>query len=96
MVSARRDLGPEYDAALAESFVERVESRLEQRVAEATTRRLKRSRAGQNKQLVLAITSVVMGVPISAFSAGFADLPGLLVSWAGIVGVNLAHAWKRS
>ncbi|MDP9433223.1 MAG: hypothetical protein M3P91_11055 [Actinomycetota bacterium] len=35
------------------------------------------------------------GVPLSALTGGVADLPGLLVAWTGIVGVNVAAAWGR-
>ncbi len=36
--------------------------------------------------------SLGVGIPISAISAGIADLPGLIVAWAGIASVNVANA----
>ncbi|MFD3452974.1 hypothetical protein ACFWVC_12430 [Streptomyces sp. NPDC058691] len=36
--------------------------------------------------------SLIMAIPLSAIGAGQADLPGLLVAWAGIVGVNVAQS----
>jgi hypothetical protein len=96
LVAARREIGQEYDAALAESFLERVESGLEARVAALTAQQAARDDAGGKRQLVLGVVSLGVGVPISAISAGTADVPGLLVAWAGIVGVNVAHALRRS
>ncbi|MBB4894808.1 putative membrane protein [Streptomyces olivoverticillatus] len=39
-----------------------------------------------------AAVSLVLAVPLSAIGAVNAHLPGLLVTWAGIVGVNVAQA----
>lgn len=39
-----------------------------------------------------AAVSLVLAVPLSAIGAVNAHLPGLLVTWAGIVGVNVVHA----
>jgi putative effector of murein hydrolase len=44
------------------------------------------------RQLALGIVSTVMAVPISITLGVNDNLGALLVSWAGIVGVNVAHA----
>lgn len=45
----------------------------------------------------LAITSLAIGIPLSAIAADTTGLPGLIVTWIGIVGVNGVVAWgKRS
>ena len=95
VLETRRELGASYDAALVDSFAERIERAVEKRTAEvATSRDLRRRHAdgaGQ-RQLALGIVSLVAAVPIS-IPLGLTDhLPALLVSWAGIVGVNLAHS----
>jgi hypothetical protein len=41
---------------------------------------------------LLAVASLVLAVPLSAIAAVNTGLPGLLVCWAGIVGVNAAQA----
>lgn len=47
--------------------------------------------------LALAITSLAIGIPLSAIAADTTGLPGLIVTWIGIVGVNGVVAWgKRS
>ncbi len=39
-----------------------------------------------------AIVSLVLAIPLSAIGGGIAHLPGLLVAWGGIVGVNAFQA----
>lgn len=95
LVAARREKGQEYDLALAESFLERVDARLQARVTTLTEAQSTAGEAGEKRQLVLGVVSLGAGIPISAVSAGIADLPGLVVAWVGIVGINLAHAVRR-
>ena len=45
--------------------------------------------------LALAITSLGIGIPLSAIAGGTAGLAGLVVAWIGIVGVNVAFAWSQ-
>ena len=92
-IAARAELGREYEPALVESFVERLESTLAARVAAEVKRH--ESPPGTGYQLALGIVSLCTGIPITAIAADYAHLPGLLVAWAGIVGVNLAHALGR-
>lgn len=106
---ARRELGDEYESALVESFLEKVEQRLDG----AVDRRVRRQLAEQ--QMVVArgarspqgtdswgerfgfgIVSLVLAVPLSAIGGGIAHLPGLLVAWIGIVGVNVVQAARVS
>ncbi|MFD4711699.1 hypothetical protein ACFWN5_18755 [Streptomyces sp. NPDC058430] len=103
---ARRELGEEYESALVDSFLDKVEQRLDG----AVDRRVRRQLAEQ--QMVVArgsrsprgdsdswgerfgfgIVSLVLAVPLSAIAVVNADLPGLLIAWTGIVGVNALHA----
>lgn len=95
LMAARRELGPDYDAALVDSFAERVERAVAERVDEQVALRREaqseRARTG-SRQLTLGIVSLGCGIPITAIAASIADLPGLAVAWVGIVGVNAAHA----
>ena len=45
--------------------------------------------------LALAITSLGVGIPLTAIATSQAGFGGLLVAWAGIVGVNAVYAWSR-
>ncbi|MFB6677640.1 hypothetical protein ACFVDQ_11735 [Streptomyces sp. NPDC057684] len=105
---ARRELGEEYESALVDSFLDKVEQRLDG----AVDRRVRRQLAEQ--QMVVArgarsprgdsdswgerfgfgIVSLVLAIPLSAIAVVNADLPGLLIAWTGIVGVNALHAMR--
>ncbi|MFC9587243.1 hypothetical protein ACFVJ8_31055 [Streptomyces yangpuensis] len=98
-LKARRELGPEYEAALVESFVEKVDTQVRRRLAEE---RLAAARgegpcAGPadgnfGERFGFAIITLVLAVPLSAIAAAQAGFKGLVVAWAGIVGVNFIHA----
>ena len=49
-------------------------------------------REGHTRRFGLAMVSLVLAVPLSAIAGAYSGLPGLLISWAGIVGVNIAHS----
>lgn len=100
-LAARRELGPEYDdqvaAGLADRIDELVAIRLADQRGEVSERRADREdeRSSRTQRFVLGIISLGAGIPVTAISATNTE-PGLLgvaVSWAGIVGVNLAAAW---
>ncbi len=59
-----------------------------------------RFRAGhhdnRNRRFGLAGISLVLAIPLSAVGVVNAHLPGLLITWAGIVGVNVAHSLDSS
>jgi uncharacterized membrane protein len=102
---ARSELGSEYEPALVESFLEKVEQRLDTTL----DRRVRRHLAEQRVDLVrgarpshplsgfaerygFAIVSLVLAVPLSAIGAETAHTSGLVVAWLGIVAVNVVHA----
>jgi hypothetical protein len=100
VLEARRELGPRYDAALVESFADRVEAAIVQRVSAEAVRRdaaiRARSSAGP-RQLALGIVTAVAGVPVTAITLavpedGVVSLVSLVASWTGLVWINLAHA----
>ncbi|OEJ32273.1 hypothetical protein [Streptomyces subrutilus] len=103
-LDARRELGPEYEAALVDSFVEKVDTQVRRRLAEE---RLSAARGGGGvprpdpaegnfgERFGFAIITLVLAIPLSAIAAAQAHLSGLLVAWGGILGVNFIHAAKR-
>ena len=98
-MAARAELGPDYDDAIAAGLADRVEELVAYRTAELrhTDDAAKEDRAdvrrGNSHRFVLGIVSLGAGIPVSAISASYAELPGLMVAWAGIVGVNAVFAW---
>ncbi|MFC5217644.1 hypothetical protein [Streptomyces coerulescens] len=110
-LQARRELGDEYESALVDSFMEKVD----QRIDGAVERRVRRQLAEQ--QMVVArgarspkptdsdsfgerfgfgIVTMILAVPLSGIGGGVAGLKGLLVTWIGIVGVNVVQAARTN
>lgn len=104
-LQARRELGEEYESALVDSFMEKVD----QRIDGAVERRLRRQLAEQQmaaargtrspkptdsfgERFGFGIVSLVVAIPLSGIGGGVAGLSGLLVTWVGIVGVNVVQA----
>ena len=97
LLAVRRELGPSYDAALVDSFAERIERTVAERVdAQLSDRRAAESAVVQGgpRQLALGIVSLVAAIPISVVSAVQGELLILIVCWTGIVLVNMAHAMQ--
>ncbi|MFG3101546.1 hypothetical protein ACGFZL_13635 [Streptomyces sp. NPDC048182] len=101
----RRELGEEYEAALVESFLEKVDQRIdgaverrvrrqlaERQMTEVRDSRTPRATDSWGERFGFGIVSLVLAVPLSAIGGGVAHLPGLLVAWGGIVGVNVVQA----
>ena len=99
--AARLELGMDYEDHIAAGLAERVEQLAAIRAgelryqAEAAQRLESSERSGSGKQFALGIVSLSLGVPITAITATGMDtgsLTGMAIAWAGIVGVNVAHA----
>ncbi len=93
-LAARHELGTEYEAAIVDSFVDRVDKAIDARVAEQVAEHLgpRQRQPDNNGNLALAIVSLGCGIPITAIAGGTADLAGILVAWAGIAVVNISYA----
>ncbi|WP_394431427.1 hypothetical protein [Streptomyces sp. SGAir0957] len=104
---ARRELGEEYETALVDSFLDKVEQRLDSSVDRRVRRQLaeqqmvvaRDARAGRTpgsdgwgERFGFAVVTLVLAIPLSAIAVVNAHLPGLLIAWGGIVGVNALHA----
>lgn len=92
-VEARRDLGRDYEGALVESFLDRIERDLDERLDRFAYRVQRRPRG--DASIPIALGSLGLGIPLSGIAGGTGGLGGLLTAWGGIVAVNLAHAWGR-
>ncbi|MDP9869979.1 MULTISPECIES: hypothetical protein [Streptosporangium] len=110
-IEARRELGPEYETALVEAFVERLDASIAARVrAEMHLAGGRHPHPGpypephpghrprQRKggsSTAIALGSMGIGIPLTAIAAGEAGTAGLLLAWGGIVVINIAHAISR-
>jgi hypothetical protein len=102
-LGARKELGFEYEEAIAQGLLDRVNQLALMRAAEIR-REAERvdhvaaaEKESRHQRFVLGIISLGAGIPITAISAGAVEpsLAGVLVSWAGIVGVNIAAALRQ-
>ncbi|MFI6597505.1 hypothetical protein ACIBHX_14720 [Nonomuraea sp. NPDC050536] len=102
---ARRDLGPDYEAALVESFVERLDATIAARVQSELHGHAPspyapyspppppaKARSGAGHMVVLALGSMALGVPLVGIAAANAGFIGLLVALVAIVAINVAGA----
>jgi hypothetical protein len=93
LIEARRELGEEMEPELIDAFLDRVEAAAEARAAAA--RKPPRSDDGRAERLALSIVSLGTGIPITAIAAEQGGVVGILVAWAGIVGVNFSFSRRR-
>ena len=96
-VAARQELGPEYEAEIIEGFLERLDAQRRATLPEAVPAPLP-AHPGRERDpggLALAIISIVAAIPITAIAADMIGPFGVVVSWAGLVGINLARSVGR-
>ena len=96
-VAARQELGPEYEAEIIDSFLEKLDAREAHRRTQDQALELAglKRRETDPGGLALAIISVVAAIPITAISAGMIGSFGVVISWAGLVMINVARALSR-
>ena len=98
-LTVSRNVGYALRLRRAPRIAERVEELVAYRTAELrhTDESDKEDRAdvrrGNSHRFALGIVSLGAGIPISGIAASYGDVPGLMVAWAGIVGVNAVFAW---
>ncbi|WP_299055019.1 hypothetical protein [uncultured Nocardioides sp.] len=104
LLETRRELGPASDRELVESFADRIEKAVEDRVDERLRRRGRPdeptpyagapSGGDRGRQFALGVVSLVAGIPLTIVPMVATDggLPAVVIAWLGIVGVNVAHA----
>jgi len=103
-----RELGPDYQSAVIESFLDRVGREIDARV-EARISAGARSSAPplgarparpprQVQPAVIALGSMVLAIPLSAVAVASGAHPagfwGLLVVWIAIAVINIAYAFR--
>jgi len=86
-IEARRELGGEMEPHVIDSFVDRIEKRIDER----TTRRFPAQRKGREGSFVLALASLVAAIPITAIAATHGGITAMVVVWIGIVLLNAVY-----
>ena len=91
MVAAHRELGERFGTELADSFVERLHTAIDQRIEE----KLKGRKSGESP-LVLPIVSLIAGLPAMAIAGavmgGFASGFVIWSPWIAIIAINIIYA----
>ena len=90
-VAARRELGPEYEPELVDSFLERIEGKLDQRQHGKAARRDKEHHA----ITPLVLGSLALSIPLIAVAGAQAGAFGVAIVCIAIVLVNLFVALTR-
>ena len=103
-----RDLGPDYESAVIESFLDKVgreiDARVDARVAlpppyipSAPPAVSAKPASRERSAFALAIVSMALGVPLTALTVTAGQHPvgigGLLVVWIAIAVINVAYSW---
>ena len=84
-LAAARELGPEYDDAVAERLARHLEERAD-------------PGEDDGSQLVLPLASIALGIPITGAASAFDGSMGTIVAvaaWLAIAAINVAHALPR-
>jgi hypothetical protein len=86
-IEARRELGGEMEPHLIDSFVDRIEKRIDER----TTGRIPAVRHGREGSFALALASLIFAIPITAIAATHGGITAMVVVWLGIVLLNAVY-----
>jgi hypothetical protein len=85
-LEARRELGSEYEPQIVDSFLEKIEKRLDERRPAHTP-----SRTQHELDFRVVLGSLALGVGATAIATGNGEGWVAVVAWIAIVLVNLAY-----
>jgi len=91
ILSARQELGTEYNDELADMLMERLDSVIDRRVEE----RLQKTSKGSSLSPAVPITSFVFAIPLTAIAASLVGIRGVLIVWAALIIVNILYSGKK-
>lgn len=99
-VHTAQELGPDYENEVMDGFLQRLDQRIDAQIAVRVRRELNgggpapaqqpRRRSG-GAHNAFQYVSLAAAIPLSAIGANLAHLSGLVVAWAGIVGLNFVQ-----
>jgi hypothetical protein len=96
-----RELGPDYQHAVIESFLDKVGREIDARVDARLAASMPAARQARGSAFTLAVVSISLGIPLTAISlavgrTSFVGLTALLVIWVVIGVINVAYARQGS
>jgi len=92
-LAAYNDLPPEYQDAVVESFLNRMDQQMARRnaAADVATRKSNEvARRGTAPRIASLVICLAMAVPLTAIASSHFGLTGLLVVWVGIIIIALS------
>lgn len=87
-LSARRELGLEYDEQFIQRLAERLTAQVRQEVARAP--RPRAAGLAPDQRTAVAICSLIFGIPLVAIAGGMAGPVGLVIAFVALVLINVA------
>ena len=98
---AHRELGPDYQAAVIESFLDKVgreiDARVDARLAVAQPGVRVPRQSSRGGPLALAIVSLGVGIPLTGITEGtHAGIVALVIIWAAIAVINVSYSLSTS
>jgi hypothetical protein len=90
-----RELGPDYQSAVIESFLDKVGREIDARVDERMAIARQAAPARGRAPMALAIVSISLAIPLSAIALAVGSsggLTALVVIWIAITAINLAYS----
>lgn len=100
VLAARRDLGAEYEDALVDSFLDKLDVEIAARVRGEVAAQIAHQRQGAQQEkkdsgVGVALGSLALGIPLTGAAGATAGGPGVMLVWFGIIAVNVAYALGR-
>ncbi|MHA6760437.1 hypothetical protein [Streptacidiphilus sp. PAMC 29251] len=98
-VLTAQELGPDYENEILDGFLQRLDQRIDAQIAVRVRRELgvnpveqrQQQQRGGRSANAFQYLSLVLAVPLSAIGASLGHLPGLVIAWGGIVGLNFVQ-----
>ena len=90
ILSARQELGTEYNDELADKLMERLDAVIDRRVEARLQKAPKTSLSP-----AVPIISIVFAIPLTAIAATMVGFRGVAVVWAALIIVNILYSGKK-
>ena len=94
-LAAREELGAEFEPQIVESFLERLDRQIDERVGARLAEHEEEAGGDSRDASDVAIWSLGFAIPLTGAAGGTAGVAGIIVVWIGIVFVNFAYALTR-
>lgn len=90
-VAARRELGPEMEDQVLESFLARIEGRVQELAKGASRKSAPAKHTGGNtvNPAAVAVPTMALAIPVTAIAGGIAGGPGVVAAMVAVVLINL-------